>query len=382
MDNTSKVVPKLSQLQKAVFVSNHCYIGSGGGGVQWCTCEFLSSIKAAGWIPEIVATVPPRDILSRITRRLLPRPYKGLHRRDVLAEILQKVDRATSGWIFLNNTESAALAPQLRLHRPDVRLCFLSHGVEVTDVVNNLRLTPLATPPAQRKSRWLGDLLKTENCMRNALDAVVCISEQDVAFEHWLGSKSVLFLPRQVNLAPLELSPIKMRVGTVGTLSHGPNLHGLRLFAEALQDLDGIELRVVGGPESIGVALQNEFKSIRYLGELPDEKLRAEAATWCAFINPIFCYARGASTKVATALGWGLPVITTPHGARGYRWDQQALPLAKSVSEMLNITKQIASSDDAESWRMRAKLVANLAPTASEAGEFLLNFLESVAPAR
>jgi hypothetical protein len=154
------------------------------------------------------------------------------------------------------------------------------------------------------------------------------------------------------------------------------------LFAEALQDLDGIELRVVGGPESIGVALQNEFKSIRYLGELPDEKLTAEAATWCAFINPIFCYARGASTKVATALGWGLPVITTPHGARGYRWDQQALPLAKSVSEMLNITKQIASSDDAESWRMRAKLVADLAPSASEAGEFLLNFLESVAPAR
>jgi len=369
---------ELPAMTESVFVTPKGYLESHGGGVQWCTNEYLCLIKAAGWMPEIVATVPPRDILSRITRRFFPQPYKGLHCRDVLSEILQKVDRRTNGWIFLNNTESAALAPQLRLYRPDVRLCFLSHGVEVTDVVNNLRLAPHATPSAHRKSRWLGDLLKKEIYMRNALDAVVCISEQDVAFEHWLGSQSVLFLPRQITFAPLELSPIKMRVGTVGTLNHGPNLHGLRLFAEALQDLDGIELRVVGGPESIGMALQSEFKSIRYLGGLSDEKLRVEAATWCAFINPIFCYARGASTKVATALGWGLPVITTPHGARGYRWDQQALPLAKSVSEMLNITKQIASSDDAQKWSIRAKMIANLAPSPSESGALLLNFLESV----
>lgn len=369
-------------MTKFLFVTPKGYLESTGGGVQWCTREYLCLLEGTGWIPEIVATVPPRDILSRITRRLFPRPYKGLHHSDVVANILKRVDRGTNPWIFLNNTESAALAPLLRLHRPDVRLCFLSHGVEVTDVVNNLRLTPQATPPAQRKSRWLGDLLKTEICMRNALDAVVCISEQDVAFEHWLGSQSVLFLPRQVNLASLELVPIKMRIGTVGTLNHGPNLHGLRLFAEALDEQDGIEFRVVGGPSSIGRALQSEFKSIRYLGELPDEKLREEAATWCAFVNPIFCYARGASTKVATALGWGLPVITTPHGARGYRWDQQALPLAKSVSEMLVITKQIASSDDPESWRRRAMLMANIAPTRKDAGELLLNFLASVSSAR
>jgi hypothetical protein len=244
--------------------------------------------------------------------------------------------------------------------------------VEITDVVNNLRIAPGTIPSYQKNSRWLGDLLKTEIAIRESLDGVLCISEEDVAFEQWLGSQHTQFIPRQIHSDPLEFNPIKGRVGTVGTLDHGPNLHGLRLLAEALSGDSTVDLRVVGGPEKVGLALQDEFKAITYLGRLSDEELKEEAATWCAFVNPIFCNARGASTKVATALGWGLPVLTTPIGARGYSWDDKLLPLSSTSSDLANLCKIVGTANDLRRWCDHSKKISLLAPDQTVASELII----------
>jgi hypothetical protein len=76
---------------------------------------------------------------------------------------------------------------------------------------------------------------------------------------------------------------------------------------------------------------------VDYLGPLNDDALRAEAATWCCFVNPIFVYSKGCSTKLAVALGWGLPIATTRYGARGYLWDEGAIPLADDPTELADL---------------------------------------------
>jgi len=362
---------------KAIFVSSRIFLGKGGGGVQWCTREYLETIHAAGISTAVISYDAPQDLPTRLFRRLFPSPYRGLHSLGLIQEILMAADQEGSNLIFLNNTDAASLAPALRAARKELRLIFLSHGVEITDVVNNLRIAPETMPAYQKHSRWLGDLLKTESAIRGALDGVLCISEEDVAFEQWLGSQHTQFIPRQIHSDPLEFYPIKGRVGTVGTLDHGPNLHGLRHLAEALSGDARVDLRVVGGPEKVGLALQDEFKAITYLGRLSDEELKKEAATWCAFVNPIFCHARGASTKVATALGWGLPVLTTPIGARGYRWNDKLLPLSNSSKELSAHCKQLASTEDIGNWFQRAYQLALLAPNVEHSEEMLVSFLTS-----
>jgi hypothetical protein len=359
----------------AVLVTPKCYLQSGGGGVQWCTREYVKSLIEAGTVLQIVSTESPRNLSSRLQRRLFPTPYKGLHQGGVVSEVLKAVDATMARWVFLNNSESASLAPALRAMRPDIRLCFLSHGVEIMDVVNNLRLAPQFTSHVHQRSRWIGDLIKTEIRIREALDTVICISEPDVAFEYWLGSARVQFLPRSVSSEPLPWLPVKGCVGTVGTLNHGPNLHGLCLFAEAVEGFGRLELRVVGGPRHIGLELERRYECIRYLGELADDALRDEAKAWRAFINPIFCHARGASTKVATALGWGIPVATTIHGARGYCWDEESLPLAATVAELADIARAIANCENPQDWRERTRRIARMAPTPQDTGQKLLNFL-------
>lgn len=364
--------------KKAIFVSSRVFLGNSGGGVQWCTREYLDTINAAGISTAVISYDAPQDFLTRLVRKLFPAPYRGLHYSGLVQEILTAADREGSNLIFLNNTDAASLAPALLAFRKNLRLIFLSHGVEITDVVNNLRIAPETIPSYQKHSSWLGELLKTEIDIRESLDCVLCISEEDVAFEQWLGSQHVKFIPRQIHSDPLEFNPIKGRIGTVGTLDHGPNLHGLRLLAEALSGDASVDLRVVGGPEKVGLALQHEFKAITYLGRLSDKELKKEAATWCAFVNPIFCHARGASTKIATALGWGLPVLTTKMGARGYCWNNELMPLSNSPKDLANYCKQLVETDDLVYWFQKADQLAHLAPNEDQSGELLRSILISL----
>lgn len=346
--------------------------------MQWCTFEYLETIHSAGISTRNILYDAPRDWPTRLKRRLFPSPYRGFHSPKLVREILQAADYENANIIFLNNTDAVAMAPALRAARSDLKLFFLSHGVEITDVVNNLRIAPETMPGYQKDSRWLGKLVKTELKIREALDGVFCLSKEDVAFEQWLGSQRVQFIPRQIKPNPLNLNPVKGRVGIVGSFDHGPNLHGLRLLAKALSAESKVELRMVGGPEKIGLSLQDIFKGVTYLGRLSEEDLAKEAASWCAFVNPIFCHARGASTKVATALGWGLPVLTTSIGARGYIWDHNLIPLRDTPAELAAECKQVAESDNLGLLFQKAHQLANLAPSVEQAAAKIGDFLATL----
>lgn len=360
---------------KSLFISPSSFLKVSGGGVQWCTREYLETIRTAGLDPQIISYDVPRDYLTRLNRKLFSFPYRGLHPTGLVSHIIVEARSLGANLIFLNNNDAASLAPALRRNAPDLKLIYLSHGVEITDVVNNLRISPDVLQSSQRKSRWIGDLLKIELEIREALDGVICISQEDMAFEQWLGAKKTLFLPRQIKADLLNISPVRGRVGTVSTLDHGPNIHGLRLLAEALSHVSAIELRLVGGPENIGRSMRDQYKAITYLGRLSDEELKNEASTWCAFVNPIFCYARGASTKVATALGWGLPVLTTKLGARGYRWNDQVMPYCSSPAEMAAQCQRFAVSVDGSTWSNESNSIRALSPDLEEAAVSLEVFL-------
>ncbi len=375
MTKTDITEPRECSVKRAVLVGNHCYLGGRSGGVQWCSHEYVETLKAADFELVHVGYSPPTDLPSRFVRKFFPAPFRGLYPRHLLQRIIAEADKAGTRAILLNNAEAAALAPELRQLRKDLCLIYLSHGVEITDVVNNLRIIPGAQSTPSGSARWLGKLLQFEIQVREAVDAVVCISNEDVVFEQWLGARRCLYLERQVPNCPLILNPVAGRIGSVGTLDHGPNIHGLRCLAESLLGVSSLELRLVGGPTHCGQALEREFPFIRYLGRLDDEALRKEAATWCAFVNPIFCQARGASTKVATALGWRLPVLTTVVGGRGYRWDDAALPRCGTSEELARLCLEVVSRDADDRWVRGAYKVACMAPSLQESAGQLRSFL-------
>lgn len=360
--------------ERLLLISNKGYLERTGGGVQWCTREYLQTLEEAGFDVLIHDYSPSRSLTSRLSRKLRPRPFRSIVPSTLADNVACRVHERKIGWIAYNNTEVCAIAEQLKKKVPGTRHLFLSHGAEITDELNTIRLSPISIPPYRRSARWLGQSLLAQVSQRQVIDASICISAEDVEFERWLGVSNAYFLPRQVSKQPLEWRPRPGVIGTVATLDHAPNLHGLEAVASCISD-SGLQLRVVGGPERIGRSLQLKYPCIHYCGRLSDSELEAEAASWMAFINPIFCQARGASTKVATALGWGLPVLSTPQGVRGYVWDKDALPLATTPSNLADLAQNLAFQADPAALQKRALFVATLAPSLSQTADQLVAFL-------
>jgi hypothetical protein len=360
--------------ERLLFITNRRYLDRTGGGVQWCTREYLETLQEAGFDVLIHDYLPDRSLPSRLIRKLRPRPFHSIVPSSLVNEVAGKVLEQKIGWIAYNNTEVCTIAGRLRKLLPESKHLFLSHGAEITDELNAIILSPKSIPSYRHSPLWLGQSLLAQVAHRQAIDASICISAEDIQFERWFGARNMLFLPRQVPMHRLNWNPQIGVIGTVATLDHAPNRHGLEAIASCISSRD-LQLRVVGGPERIGRFLESTYPCIHYCGRLSDHDLEIEAASWMGFINPIFCQARGASTKVATALGWGLPILSTPQGVRGYIWDESALPLSTTPSGLSDLAQTYAFADDPEQLRVRALSVAQRAPSLGQTADQLASFL-------
>ena len=351
---------------KLTFLTNDCLL-AGAGGVQICTQEFLALFQAIDSRLALVTYSTDQGLPARMRRRLWPSPYQRLIARGELRCCLKSIRKAGSTVLLLNNSDALALAPLLRRALPAYRLVYLSHGPVVTDEVNIQRL-PLPGGGRRRLFRFTpGWVLDQDLWLRRHIDATVSISASDDTMEAWLGSPAHLWIPRPIAARLLNLRPIPGRIGCVSTLNHAPNHDGLVRLARALDARGSVTLRLVGGPESLGHRLARCHPSIDYLGPLSDEALAEEIVTWRAFVNPIFCQARGCSMKVKTALEQGLPVLTTPVGARGYNWDPLALPLSVSPDALAEQIWQVALHDKPYLEALAgAARIAALAPPAAD----------------
>ena len=326
-----------------VVVSTSAALSKPSGGIGMCAQEYLRSLEAAGFRLEIVTFDVDKRPLVRLRRKLLPRSYANMLPPFAATETAAVVRKTSANFVFLLMTDTAPLAESLRSQLgPGIRISLLSHGTESVDYLHKLRARAAITPivkPQRLRERELSRQLCAEASQREFIDHVFCLSPFEAEVERWLGAKAVTWLPRTVSPRPLSWRPQPGRAGFVGSLEHEPNIEGLLKFACALEPLAPKEfcLRVVGAPETIGRRVAQRFRFIEYLGPLSDVDLEAEAGTWGWFVNPTFCYPRGCNTKLATALGWQIPVLTTPGGCRGYAWTAGQLPIADTPDALARL---------------------------------------------
>lgn len=342
-----------------LFVSAAYALSDAPGGVQRCTREYLDTVQAAGLAVESLTYGIDRRPLTRLRRKLRRRPYADLIAPAFVDEVAAVIRSRKPRWVLFNQIEAAQMAPALADLRGDAtHFALLSHGVDSSDYLHTVRVM---SPGRERPhAPWLGRQILAEMEMHRHLDVVLCLSETDRVFHQWLGARSVQLVPRIVTSDPLPWHPVPGRIGTIGTLDHAPNLEGITLLCHAIQASGApLHLRLIGRPESRGRDLAARFSCLEYLGGLTDAAFKAEAATWGAFVNPIFCYARGCSTKLAVPLGWHLPVASTRAGARGYRWDDSIVPLAEDPRELVALAVRLASASDA---RAAAAALARQSP--------------------
>jgi glycosyltransferase involved in cell wall biosynthesis len=224
----------------------------------------------------------------------------------------------------------------------------------------------------------LGSAILAENRIRNHLDVVCALSPFDVDLERWVGALRVGWLPRIIEPIEFHWRPAGNRLGFVGTLDHGPNLEGLILVLDELVRRGCPQeqrIRVVGGSVALGNWLAQTYPHVDYLGALDDDHLRAEAATWNAFLHPIFCHPRGCSTKLAMAISWRIPIVTTTSGHRGYEWQAGGLVVADNPVRFVD---RCIEMHDLGTARLAKQEVEKLAAASPKRSDVVAKFSEIV----
>jgi hypothetical protein len=371
---------------KALFVTTANAMGVEGkpkGGVQLWTGENLAVLHAAGFQARTFTFTPDQRFLTRIKRRLRPKPYEGLLPPSLAQQIADEFNSSGAQVVFLNLTDLAPLAKALRqLLGSKIKIILLSHGLHSADILHNNRIKTSSqgrNSPNSRELLWMAGHLAAESDQRKYIDHVFCLAEFEVGLEHWIGAKSVSWLPRIVEANPMNWQPISGRFGFVGTLDHPPNAEGLYLFLQALAPHGtNARIRVVGGPVEAGKQFAANYPAVDYLGPLDDLQLAREAATWSCAIHPLFCYARGCSTKLAIYLAWQIPVVTTPEGCRGYSWRDGGIPQANDPKSLVELALMMNNPDEAAVARLNLRKAAATSPTLREVAQMVTLSLANI----
>lgn len=295
------------------------------GGVQVCTHEFMDYFTAAGYTVKVVKVTPNVTFLRKVKKKLHIEAYEMYDIDNWLEEIVSTINSDNISLVLFNQVNLAHWSEPIKKKvSANVKFVGLSHGNESGDYLHEITHSSI---PSFLKTWKLGKLLVKEKVIFSKyLDAVITISDNETYIDQWLGAQNVFYLPRLLKPDFIEWKPQAKTVGFVGTLNHLPNIEGIQLLADQLQ-LHGFDgtMKIAGSPPELGHALEKEYAFIRYCG-VPDEiQLKAEAATWAIFLNPVFWYARGSSTKLSKAINWGMPALSTVAGARGYDLSDKSL---------------------------------------------------------
>jgi hypothetical protein len=328
----------------AIFISNKNYFDNSKqeGGVRQCTLEYLTLIET---IYEVIIFKVDYDIdlIYRLRVKFGLNIYNDYKPKHYKQELIDLIKLSKANIVFLNLSNTAPFSKVIKNEFGDkVKVVLCSHGNESGDLLHEtVRFRgKLSFVKKLFSSFTLGSVLQKESFFRQStIDAVLTVSEIEESIEKWIGCRYVLMIPRSIELTQLNHKPVLGRVGFMGDLSHAPNLYGIDEVCKSISNhvnSSKIHIHIVGSPSSIGESLSKKYPFVHYIGYLDEENLVKQASTWTFFLNPVFYYSRGVSTKLAKALGWNIPIITTTIGCRGYVWNEGSLIFAETPQDFCN----------------------------------------------
>lgn len=335
-------------MEKILFLSERRFIdkNSQEGGVKFCTDDFIRLFKEAFDISFFPAQYK-KDIGFRLLFKLGLDCYDYFDSKSIGREIKKRQSKEGFKYVALNTSQALRVCKAIKEScGHEIKTILLSHGNETGDYLHQFTRFSASQPHIQRLTSTfkIGRLLKTEALYRKEYVDLVCsVSPVENEIEKWLNAKNTFFVPRTVSPQFLNHKPILGRVGFMGDLSHWPNYFAVEQICHQLQkEKLPIEFRLVGGPNKHGEKLKSQFPFIHYLGFMLEEHLQQEIATWSLFLNLAFYYSKGVSTKLGKVMSYGIPILTTTPGKRGYAWKNGNLLVGDSPEEIVEVIRQKA----------------------------------------
>ncbi len=372
--------------KNAIFLTHPIFLKSRvTGGVQLCSQEFYLVLKEAKFKLIEYNVDYTKNLFDRLLIKLNFNIYKVFSIKKDKQKLLDYIEKNNVKWVFINMATLVRYAPIIKnKFGSKVKIVLLSHGNYSGDFLH------LTTKPIKKPNFFskfidivkLGYLIHTESLHRvKFIDIVLTVSDIETQIENWFGAKKTIFIPRLLNEFKLKLKTNYRRVGFVGRLDHPPNYQGITLLLDELKKIKQNDylIRIVGAPESWGKKIEKKYDFVEYTGELSDKDLDTEVATWALFLNTVFWYSTGVTTKLAWAINRGLPIVTTTPGMRGYKWKNGNLPIKETPYEMADfINNYILDKENIENLKKEIIKIRNSSYSANDIAKNILNELDIV----
>lgn len=209
--------------------------------------------------------------------------------------------------------EHVYLAPLAQLLRPGVRVVYSAQNVE-----SALKARVLQTHA--RKAELTEAISAAEAFLLGRVDAVVSVSGEDaVAFTNAGAAVPVHIVPNGSDVPEAATAGVTGRAGHViftGSL-HAPNREALDfLLTKVAPELPEVVFVVVGSVGE-GIELQRVPANVQLAGTVSEQRKGELLAGAAAAVNPMFS-GGGSNMKLPEYFAWGVPVVSTAFGARGF----------------------------------------------------------------
>jgi hypothetical protein len=123
----------------------------------------------------------------------------------------------------------------------------------------------------------------------------------------------VTHIPNGVDIPKQRATGEELNLMFVGSL-YAPNVQAAKTLISLAPLMPEYKIRIAG---SVCNLLETSYENVELLGQITDKQLDYYLKTSFAFVN-LMGQGSGTSLKVGRALAYGLPVITTVLGGRGY----------------------------------------------------------------
>lgn len=248
------------------------------------------------------------------------------------------------------NASKEVFGPLLDLYEPD--LVILEHPWQVQSIKDTKFLYDAHNNETHMKTLISSKevVQKTQELEAKALEAnhvTFC------SFDDQLETKSPkTWIPNGTELPKAtNKDGYKSKMLLFAGSAHPPNIGAALTLAQLAPALPNYEIVIAG---SCGQAVQTTAPNVTLTGHVSKETLAYLMRNARAFVNPI-AGGSGTSLKVVSSLSYGLPVISSKFGARGY---ENACLLAKDAQQVLDAIELLASPDE---WKQRSAISLSVA---------------------
>jgi hypothetical protein len=334
-------------LKNALFISNKIFLDQSHafkGGVTQCTQNYIDIIRK-GYNLFFFPIDFDKSKYKRIKSRFCLGVFDDYNTKSYFGKLKDEIIQNEIKVIFINLSSAVDFSRIIKEINPLIKVVLCSHGIEAGDYFHNiLRSGRGESKVAAAISNYkFGKIFKKDIQYRlKFIDLVLTVSEIEKSIEKWMGAKDVFFVPSLFKCEFLSWKPILGRLGFVGDVSHYPNYFGLESLCSEIAKEDirnNIDIIIVGKPCSNIEILKSKYSFITSLGYLEEDLLKKEASTWMYYLNLVFYYSKGVSTKLQLGVNWGLPVLTTEPGNRGYNILLEKDLICNNPIEMVQVIK-------------------------------------------